>query len=82
MASVILKGITWGHSRGLTPLLAMSQRYTELHPEVSIHWDIRSLQAFADFPMEKLTETYDLLIIDHPWVGCAEATNCVLPLDQ
>jgi multiple sugar transport system substrate-binding protein len=82
MASVILKGITWGHSRGLTPLLAMSQRYTELHPEVSIHWDIRSLQAFADFPIEKLTETYDLLIIDHPWVGCAAATNCVLPLDQ
>ncbi len=82
MASVTLKGITWGHSRGLTPLLAMSQRYSELHPEVTIQWDIRSLQAFADFPIEKLTESYDLLIIDHPWVGCAAATNCVLPLDQ
>lgn len=82
MASVTLKGITWGHSRGLTPLLAMSQRYSELYPEVSIQWDIRSLQAFADFPIEKLTETYDLLIIDHPWVGRAAATNCVLPLDE
>jgi len=42
----------------------------------------RTLQEFADFPIEKLTEQYDLLIIDHPWVGCAAATQCVLPLNQ
>jgi multiple sugar transport system substrate-binding protein len=29
-----------------------------------------------------LTNDYDLLIIDHPWVGCAAATNCVLPLNE
>ena len=40
------------------------------------------MQEFADFPIEKLTEQYDLLIIDHPWVGCAAATNCVLPFDE
>ena len=32
MAGIILNGITWGHSRGITPLLAASQRYDELHP--------------------------------------------------
>jgi multiple sugar transport system substrate-binding protein len=79
---IILKGITWGHSRGITPLLAYSQRFTELNPGVEIHWTKRSLQEFADFPIEKLTEQYDLLIIDHPWVGCAAATECVLPLEQ
>lgn len=79
---IILKGITWGHSRGITPLVAFSQRYSELHPGIEIQWSKRSLQEFADFPIEKLTETYDLLIIDHPWVGCAADTNCVLPLDQ
>ncbi len=82
MAAVVLKGITWGHSRGITPLLAMSQRYSELHPGVEIRWTKRTLQEFADFPIEKLTEQYDLLIIDHPWVGCAAATHCVLPLEQ
>lgn len=82
MASIILNGITWGHSRGITPLLAISQRYSELHPEVEIRWKKRSLQEFADFPIEKLTEAYDLLIIDHPWVGCAAATHCVLPLNE
>lgn len=79
---IILKGITWGHSRGITPLLAFSQRYNELHKNVEIQWHKRSLQEFADFPIEKLTETYDLLIVDHPWVGCAAATKCVLPLEQ
>ncbi|MGG9960822.1 extracellular solute-binding protein [Ferruginibacter sp. SUN106] len=82
MAGIILQGITWGHSRGITPLLAASQRYSELHPGVEIQWKKRSLQEFADFPIEKLTAQYDLLIIDHPWVGCAAATNCVLPLDE
>jgi multiple sugar transport system substrate-binding protein len=77
-----LQGITWGHSRGITPLLAASQRYSELHPGVEIQWKKRTLQEFADFPIEQLTRDYDLLIIDHPWVGCAAATNCVLPLDE
>ena len=81
MAAVLI-GITWGHSRGITPLLAASQRYEELNPGVEIKWKKRSLQEFADFPLEKLTEEYDLLIIDHPWVGCAAATKCVLPLNE
>lgn len=82
MAAVVLNGITWGHSRGITPLLTVSQRYSELHPEVEIRWKKRTLQEFADFPIEELTKDYDLLIIDHPWVGCAAATNCVLPLNE
>jgi multiple sugar transport system substrate-binding protein len=80
--AAVLRGITWGHSRGITPLLAAAQRYEELHPEVQIQWKKRTLQEFADFPIEKLTEEYDLLIIDHPWVGCAAVTNCVLPLNK
>ena len=80
--TAILRGITWGHSRGITPLLAASQRYEELHPEVQIQWKKRTLQEFADFPIEKLTADYDLLIIDHPWVGTAAATGCVLPLEK
>lgn len=82
MSAITLNGITWGHSRGITPLLAASQRYSELHPEVEIRWQKRTLQEFADFPIEKLTKDYDLLIIDHPWVGCAAATESVLPLNE
>lgn len=82
MAKIVLNGITWGHSRGYTPLAAYAQRFSELNPGVEVVWKKRTLQEFADFPIEKLTEQYDLLIIDHPWVGRAAATNCVLPLDN
>ncbi|MHB1177376.1 MAG: ABC transporter substrate-binding protein [Daejeonella sp.] len=82
MSKIVLNGITWGHSRGITPLFAAAQRFSELYPHVEITWKKRTLQEFADFPIEKLTKKYDLLIIDHPWVGCAAATKCVLPLDE
>lgn len=81
MSRIVLKGITWNHSRGIAALQAASQRFSELHP-VDIEWRKRSLQEFADASIEELTKQYDLLIIDHPWVGCAAATQCVLPLEQ
>lgn len=82
MGTIVLKGITWGHSRGIAPLLAYSQRFSELYPGVEVVWKKRTLQEFADYPIEKLTGEYDLLIIDHPWVGRAAATGCVLRLDE
>jgi multiple sugar transport system substrate-binding protein len=82
MSEIVLNGITWGHSRGITPLLAAAQRFSEMNPKVTINWKKRTLQEFADFPLEQLVNDYDLLIIDHPWVGCAAATNSVLPLDE
>lgn len=82
MSETLLRGITWGHSRGYTPLVAAAQRFTEMHPDINISWDKRTLQQFADYPIEELTKDYDLLIIDHPWVGRAATLRCVLPLDQ
>src|ERR1700748_3872940 len=82
MSEQLLRGITWGHSRGYTPLAAAAQRFTELHPGVTIVWEKRTLQQFADYPIEELTKSYDLLIIDHPWVGRAATLGCVLPLEQ
>jgi multiple sugar transport system substrate-binding protein len=82
MLEMNLKGITWGHSRGYTPLVAAAQRFSELYPGVTITWEKRTLQQFADYPIERLTKDYDLLIIDHPWVGRAATLNCVLPLDK
>ena len=80
--TIQLKGITWNHSRGFTSMVATSQRFSELNPGVEITWEKRSLQAFADEPIDKLAERYDLLVIDHPWAGFAGKTNVILPLDK
>ncbi|QGQ94714.1 extracellular solute-binding protein [Paenibacillus psychroresistens] len=77
-----LRGITWNHTRGYVSVVATSQRYMELHQDVEITWDKRSLQHFADYPIQELAEKYDLLIIDHPWAGFAADKNILVPLEQ
>ena len=81
MAQIILKGITWDHSRGYTPLVATAQRYMELHNDVQIMWSKRSLQEFADKPISGLASQYDLLIIDYPWIGYSAESGQFLPLN-
>ncbi|TCD28300.1 extracellular solute-binding protein [Pedobacter psychrodurus] len=79
--TINLKGITWNHSRGLLPMVATAQRFSELHPNVHITWEKRSLQQFADFSIQELAERFDLLVIDHPWAGFAAKTKSIVPLD-
>ena len=76
-----LKGMTWSDPRGYDPLVAASAAFSEMHPEVEIHWDKRSLQGFESTPVDELAREYDLTIIDHPHVGAIVAENCLLPLD-
>jgi multiple sugar transport system substrate-binding protein len=80
--SIILRGITWNHTRGYLPMVATSQRYSELFPDVTIQWEKRSLQEFADVPIQALIDSYDLLVIDHPWAGYAAHSRVLLPLNE
>lgn len=77
-----LRGMTWGHTRGFLPMVATAQRYHELHPEIDILWEKRSLKAFEEFPIEKLAAEYDLIVLDHPFVGYAAQHGPLLPLDE
>jgi multiple sugar transport system substrate-binding protein len=63
-------------------MVATAQRFSEIHPDVEIRWEKRSLQQFADWPIERLAERYDLVVIDHPFVGYAAAHDVLLPLDE
>lgn len=80
--SILLTGITWNHTRGYVPMVATAQRFAETHPGVEIAWQKRSLQAFGDQPIEELAKHFDLLVIDHPFVGYAATHPVLLPLDE
>lgn len=83
MADLIkLRGMTWDHSRGFDPMVATSKKYAELHPGVEIVWKKRSLQAFADRPIQEMTEAYDLMVIDHPHVGEVAESGLLVALDS
>ena len=77
-----LRGIAWNHSRGFTSVVATAQRFEELHPDVSIVWDKRSLQAFADASMAQLAAQFDLIIMDHPHTALAATDGLLLPFED
>ena len=79
---ITLRGITWNHPRGLDPLLAASDVYPDIVPGVRIEWTTRSLSGFGEDPLIDLAASYDLLIIDHPFVGDAAASTAFYPLDD
>ena len=77
-----LKGMTWDHSRGYDPMIATSQIFSKKHDnEVIIHWDKRSLQAFADRPINQMVDEYDLMVIDYPHVGEVSAKGLLQKFD-
>ena len=80
MKTALLRGITWNHSRALPPLVATAQRFEEQHPGVRIQWEKRSLHEFGHADIATLARNFDLLVIDHPMVGEAEATGVLTDL--
>lgn len=76
-----LKGITWDHARGYDPLIAASELYFK-EKGIQVEWQKRSLTNFGDQSLEELSKQFDLIIMDHPHVGVAEASHCLLPLND
>ena len=79
--STVLKGITWEHARGYDSVAATAEAYRAVVPGVEVRWEQRSLQAFADQPLESLVEQYDLLVIDHPHIPLASEHGLFARLD-
>jgi multiple sugar transport system substrate-binding protein len=79
---ITLKGIAWNHTRGFVSVVACAQRFEELNPDVSIIWEKRSLQAFADASMEQLAKSYDLIVMDHPHTALAATEGLLLPYED
>jgi multiple sugar transport system substrate-binding protein len=82
MARITLRGITWGHRRALDPLLATLPEFYRQHPEISVDWSSRSLHGFEFTPVEELARDFDLIVLDHPFVGDIVERLCLRPLDE
>jgi multiple sugar transport system substrate-binding protein len=80
MATIELKGLTWDHPRGYAPLISGAQEYQAQHPHVRICWDRRTLREFGEAAIEQYLDRYDLLIVDHPFVGFAAAHDVLVEL--
>jgi multiple sugar transport system substrate-binding protein len=78
---VTLTGLTWDHPRGYSPLMKGAPEYEKSHPGIKIHWDRRTLREFGEAPIEQYLDRYDLIIMDHPFVGFAAAHDVLVDLN-
>ena len=79
---ITLKGMTWDHPRGYDPMIATSNEFSKKHSDkAEVQWSKRSLQAFADRPIQDMTNEFDLIVIDYPHVGEVAAKGLLAQLD-
>ena len=67
-------GLTWDHPRGREALQAADF--------ADLTWEVQPLEGFESAPIDELASRYDLLVLDHPHLGDALATDCLRPLDE
>jgi multiple sugar transport system substrate-binding protein len=78
----VLRGVTWDHQRGVGGLEATAQVYNRSHDTVQLEWERRPLSDFREHTLDDLAAAYDLLVIEHPFVGSVAKSACLLPLES
>lgn len=63
-------------------MLATSRQFSIDHPGATIEWEARSLSEFGEAPVEHLAEQYDLVVLDHPYMGAVARSRSFLALDE
>jgi multiple sugar transport system substrate-binding protein len=77
--SIVLRGMTWDHPRGVGGLRESDPLLRERHG-VTIEWTARSLLAFGDQHVADFARDFDIMVIDHPHVPDAVEADVLLPL--
>jgi len=77
---IALRGLTWDHPRAHEGLLAETLRFNAAGHGIHLSWDRHSLRRFEEAPLAEIAADYDLVIFDHPFVGDAAGSGCLLDL--
>jgi multiple sugar transport system substrate-binding protein len=75
-----IRGMAWDHPRALNPLNAISEQWSR-DRDLSVSWEARPLKDFEDQPLEELASTFDLVLMDYPFVGTAAESGLIAPVD-
>jgi len=76
------RGLTWDHPRGFNALAAAADRLDDARDGIAIAWDKQPLEGFESHPIGELCTRYDLVVLDHPHIGEAVASACLIPLEE
>jgi len=81
-AMIELRATNWNHVRGIAPLAAAAQVFSDRNPGVRIEVVPHSAAQFGEGPLDALTRDFDLVGFDHPLTGMAAEQGIFLPLDD
>jgi len=76
-----LRGMTWSHRRAIDPLTKTMAMFQRRRPDVEIEWSARPLSGFEFTSVDELAADYDLIVLDHPFMGAVAASGSLAPLD-
>ncbi len=82
---ITLRGRTWASRRGYGGLAASAEAYTQLRPDVQVEWEQLDFdELFYDSRRQFVTGSvnFDLLMIDHPWVGELAVNGWLVDMDE
>ncbi len=75
-----LLGLTWDHPRAKDGLYPATAAFMRANPDIDIRWETHPLRGFESTPIEDLARRYDLIVLDHPFMGDVASSRCLLDL--
>lgn len=78
----MFSGLTWDHPRGYDALAQAEKIINVGRDTPLIHWSKQPLEGFESAPIADLAAKHDLLVLDHPHIGEAVASDCLHALED
>ena len=75
-----LRLLNWGHRRATAPITAAAAEFTARESGATINLDVQPLSGFEHGLTERVVDSYDLVIFDHPFCGAIAAGGLLMPL--
>jgi multiple sugar transport system substrate-binding protein len=77
----MLRGVTWDHVPLRAPLEATAADWSNA-TGVQVCWDARPRREIDKLPLERLAAEFDVLLIDHSFVGAAASSGLIVPVEE
>ncbi len=81
MKPAVLRGMTSDHRRAIDSLINTAAMFRGQNPSIAVDWSTRPHSGFAFTPVTDLARSFDLIIFDHPLMGAAANSRCLLQLN-
>ena len=77
--TITLRGVTWDHPRGYLGVEWATHEFGRCSG-IRVRWERHSLHHFESHPINELAARYDLIVLDHPCMGDAFSSGCLIDL--